>query len=255
MLGQIMDGTPMKRAYQAKALADKFAEQNVAGVILQPVGFLSDSDQLSADIVGTFSKKGIPVVLVDGDIAPIPERSMCDTVEIDNFEAGYRLARHILERRPCGRILFYNRPYGPHSSNLRWHGIRSAAADFGSAADILLYEPDDVLSIGRKLKARKIGAIICGYDALAVKVSSALKHLGKRVPEDVMLAGFDDVGFASAMTPALTTIHQPCELLAKTAFDLLMRRIAVPELPRQRVLLTAPLVVRESTDLSIRNEG
>ena len=247
MLGQIVDGNPMKRARQAKSLAEKFAEQNVAGVILQPVGFLPDADQLSADIVRTFSGKGIPVVLIDGDIVPIPERSTCDTVEIDNFEAGYRLARHILERCSNGHILFCNRPNGPHSSNLRWHGVRSAAADMGGAADILLCEPDDVEAIGRKLKSHKTSAVICGYDALAVKVSSVLKRLGKRVPEDILLAGFDDVGFASAMTPALTTIHQPCEQLSKTAFDLLMRRIAVPELPPQRILLTAPLVVREST--------
>jgi LacI family transcriptional regulator len=49
------------------------------------------------------------------------------------------------------------------------------------------------------------------------------------------------------MTPSLTTIHQPCEDLAKTAFDTLMRRIVEPNAPRRRILLSAPLVVREST--------
>ena len=247
MLGQIVAGDASARARQAKLLAEKFADQGVMGVILQPIGFLPDADSLSADIVGIFEKRGIPVVLIDGDIVPVPERSRCDTVEIDNFEAGYRLARHVMECCPKGRIVFCTRQFGPHSSELRWHGVRSAAADMGGTADLLLCEPDDSAAIGRKLRARKTAAVICGYDALAVKVASALKCLGKRVPSDIMLAGFDDVGLASAMTPSLTTIHQPCEALARTAFDALMRRIAEPNAPQQRILLAAPLVVREST--------
>ena len=247
MLGQIAKGDAKSRAKQARDLAEKFADQGVEGVIFQPVGFLPDADAISANIVETFTRKGIPVVLVDGDIVPVPERSACDTVEIDNFEAGYRLARHILEVRPKGRIVYCTRPFGPHSNGLRWQGVRSAAADLGGTADILVCEPDDAVAIGRKLRARKTAAIICGYDALAVKVASVLKRLGKRVPGDIMLAGFDDVGLASAMTPALTTIHQPCEDLSKAAFDMLMRRIADPNAPRQRILLAATLVVREST--------
>lgn len=248
MLGQIAKGDAKSRANQARELADKFADHGVEGVIFQPVGFLPDADAVSANIVETFTRKGIPVVLVDGDIVPVPERSVCDTVEIDNFEAGYRLARHVLELCPKGRIVYCTRPFGPHSNELRWLGVRSAAADLGGAADRLLCEPDDAEAIGRKLRARKTAAIICGYDALAVKVARVLKGLGKRVPGDIMLAGFDDVGLASAMTPALTTIHQPCEDISEAALDALMRRIAEPNAPHQRILLAAPLVIRESTD-------
>ena len=143
--------------------------------------------------------------------------------------------------------MYCTRPFGPHSNGLRWQGVRSAAADLGGAADRILCEPDNAAAIGRKFRSRKIAAIICGYDALAVKVAAVLKRLGKRVPDDIMLAGFDDVGLASAMTPALTTIHQPCEDISKAAFDMLMRRIADPNAPHQRILLAAPLVVREST--------
>ena len=86
---------------------------------------------LLGQIVAVFTRKDIPVVLIDGDIAPVPARSCCDVVEIDNFEAGYRLARHVLERRPRGRVIFCTRPFGPHSSDLRWHGVRSATLDAG----------------------------------------------------------------------------------------------------------------------------
>ena len=51
--------------------------------------------------------------------------------EMFPFEAGYRLARHVLERRPRGRVIFCTRPFGPHSSDLRWHGVRSATLGAG----------------------------------------------------------------------------------------------------------------------------
>ena len=127
MLGQIAKGDAKSCANQARELADKFADHGVEGVIFQPVGFLPDADAVSANIVETFTRKGIPVVLVDGDIVPVPERSVCDTVEIDNFEAGYRLARHVLKLCPKGRIVYCTRPFGPYSNELRWLGVRSAA--------------------------------------------------------------------------------------------------------------------------------
>ena len=65
--------------------------------------------------------------------------------------------------------------------------------------------------------------------------------------EAVMLAGFDDVRCASLMTPPLTTIHQPCNDLALLAYKSLRERIKNPDLPSRKILLPAPLVVREST--------
>ena len=265
-LGQITSGDPKERASRAKDLTANFIDQNVVGVIFQPIGFLPDADALNADIVGMFRRHGTPVVLIDSDIVPVPERSVCDTVEIDNYEAGWRLARHVLERCPCGRIVFFSRPNGPHSNYLRWLGVRGAAESAGRDVELLLCEQDDVATIKQAFQggrdsirctrggrsgarlSRKVGAVICGYDALAVTAADVLRSIGRRIPDDVLLAGFDDIRIASAMTPRLTTIHQPCEQLAQAAYEALMRRIAEPNAPPQRVLLTAPLVVRESTD-------
>ena len=60
-------------------------------------------------------------------------------------------------------------------------------------------------------------------------------------------AGFDDVRCASVMTPALTTLHQPCKELARLAVETLHRRMEFPDSPVCTLLLDAPLVVREST--------
>ena len=253
MLGQITSGDPKERARRAKDLAANFIDQNVVGVIFQPIGFLPDADALNADIVEMFRRRGTPVVLIDSDILPVPERSECDTVEIDNYEAGWRLARHVLER--CytwgavqnGRIVFFTCPNCPHSNYLRWLGVRGAAESVGAAAELLVCEKNDERCLKRAFRRRDVSAVICGYDALAVAAADVLRSIGRRIPDDVLLAGFDDISIASAMTPRLTTIHQPCEQLAEASYETLMHRIAEPHAPPQRVLLTAPLVVREST--------
>ena len=68
------------------------------------------------------------------------------------------------------------------------------------------------------------------------------------MPDDLLLAGFDDMQYARLTTPALTTIHQPCAQIARTAFRRLVDRISRPELPAICISLPAPLVARESTN-------
>jgi len=81
-----------ERAKQAERLARHFASVGVAGVIMQPVGFSENANQLNGIISDILDKAGIPVVLVDYDIATPPNRSKYDLVAIDNFGAGRKVA-------------------------------------------------------------------------------------------------------------------------------------------------------------------
>jgi len=73
--------------------------------------------------------------------------------------------------------------------------------------------------------------------------------LGVRIPEDLSMVGFDDIALARAMCPALTTMAQPISEMARLATELLIQRMRgeLPTAERQRIVLTARLVVREST--------
>ncbi|MCW5555662.1 MAG: substrate-binding domain-containing protein [Verrucomicrobiae bacterium] len=66
------------------------------------------------------------------------------------------------------------------------------------------------------------------------------------VLRDFRVVGFDDVKYATLVTPALTTIHQLCCDLATTAFRTRVERIADPTLPARSIYLTRHLVVRKS---------
>ena len=74
-----------------------------------------------------------------------------------------------------------------------------------------------------------------------------LAKLGLRVPDDILIAGFDDVQIASLTMPGLTTIHQPCEDIARETFRALLERIADRTRPAREIYLPAPLVERGST--------
>lgn len=88
----------------------------------------------------------------------------------------------------------------------------------------------------------------CESDFIAAKLRNTLLSKFKlRTPEDVMLAGFDDVRCASLMTPPLTTIHQPCDDLALLSYKSLRERMKNPDFPSRKILLPAHLVIREST--------
>jgi LacI family transcriptional regulator len=88
-------------------------------------------------------------------------------------------------------------------------------------------------------------AIVCSSDLIASGVIAELRRLGKRVPEDVSVIGFDDLPVAQHLTPALTTVRQDRVCLGKSAFmmlDELIHNVSISKL-----LLRPELIVREST--------
>ena len=111
-----------------------------------------------------------------------------------------------------------------------------------------LADPLDVEAVRRVMARRpRPDAFVCENDVLAARLLKTLTALGHRVPQDVRLAGFDDVQIARLSSPALTTIRQPCNLIARTAFDRLLSRIARPQQEPLHLVPAAELVVREST--------
>ena len=235
------------RDRQAERLAHHFAEIGVAGVIMQPVGFSKEANRLNGIITRILDDAGIPVVLIDYDIVPPPGRSRYDLVAIDNFNAGRKLAAHLVSAG-AKRIMCLLRSLCADSVHTRFAGVDAGLMRAtGRHADILVAEPDDRESVAEGLKKYRPDAIVCSNDIAAGTLAKTLAKIGMRVPEYVMLAGFDDVKLAREMGPGLTTVRQPCSQLASTAFRALLERIKNRKHPPREILLDATLVVREST--------
>ena len=230
-----------------KSSVRRMSEQGVAGVIFRPVDYYENSAEINFEITSAIRKAGIPLVLLDCEIGEPDVSSGFDVVGIDNMVTGMRLGRHIAE---CGakRVLFLSRARSSVNVRLRQIGIKAALNDMRGTRMVCLRMPDvgfpDLSAQIRKLKPE---AILCSGDIVAAHVLKILAKMRLNVPDDVLVAGVDDVEIARMTTPPLTTVRQPCAEIARAAFEMLMWRTAHLAAVPRRVALAADLVVREST--------
>ena len=89
-------------------------------------------------------------------------------------------------------------------------------------------------------------ALLCATDQTAFEVMSVLRDAGVRVPQDVILTGFDGVLAGQVLTPTLTTVRQPLELLGQLAARLLDEQAGEPWGKPERFRLPVKLIVRGS---------
>jgi LacI family transcriptional regulator len=95
-------------------------------------------------------------------------------------------------------------------------------------------------------QAPEVTAISCYSDLIAIGALQACEELGRRVPQDIAVVGFDDIPLASLVTPKLTTMRVPCYELGEMVMELLLRVINADTVPEERLHVQPQLVIRES---------
>lgn len=236
------------RVSEARRIAESLAAQNVLGVIFHLTDGVADAVRMNEAALSVFDAAGIPVVLTDCDVTGYPVRSRYDVVGADDVDAGYRLTCHVIERG-AKRLVFFMPKFGGTSFENRSRGFRAAVdAAPRCRGSVVTGVPEDVPAVKRMMRRGDApDAVVCGNDRVAAALMATLASIGKRVPDDVLVAGFDDVNFASLVSPRLTTMHQSCAEIGSTAYRTLLARVEDPSLPPRTVSLTSPLVVRAST--------
>ena len=248
---QISSGTAKQAIDSARKAARRLAVKRVEGIIFRP-HIDPRCTEGNHELLHIFRRTETPVVLIDSDVTQPPERSACDLVAVDNIGAGRRIAAHLIAggRR---RIAFMMSGLAI-GSNANWSnrlfGLAGELAvhGFDDGVQTLCFMPNDATSLGALLRSRKRpDAIVCGNDETACCLIETLNAIGRRIPDDIAVVGFDDERCARASMPPLTTIRQPAQLIAKTALKTLFARIRYPNNDPREILLDAPLVIRGST--------
>lgn len=101
------------------------------------------------------------------------------------------------------------------------------------------------------VEAPQITAVSCYNDLAAVGVLRACAELGRRVPDDLALVGFDDIPLASLVSPPLTTIHVPRYRLGQRVMELLLRVIDADGKLEEREVVEIELVIRKSSGAAL----
>lgn len=175
------------------------------------------------------------------------------TISLDNQAAAKAMTEHLLElgHRRIGLIK------GPKSSPLtrdRVAGYEEALRQAQIPLDeALVSHGDFTLNAGYlgasamlKLNPRPT-ALFCENDEMAIGALRRIKEEGLRVPQDISLAGFDDIPMAAYCDPALTTISQPAEAFGEKAVEMLIALMDGRPVIDRHLVLPFELTVREST--------
>lgn len=126
-------------------------------------------------------------------------------------------------------------------------GFRDAAvAHLRSPERVVLCKTADAGTVHEFLERLDPDSIVCANDATAAELMFTLDSMGVDVPDQIRVAGIDDVRYASHLRVPLTTLQQPCEEIGETAVSVMLSRIEQPNLPARDVLLECKLVVRQS---------
>jgi DNA-binding LacI/PurR family transcriptional regulator len=136
----------------------------------------------------------------------------------------------------------------------RLAGYRRAREEAGLAPDRDLEQPGDFSRRGGRAAALallrrrpEVDAIVAPSDLAAAGVLDALHELGRRVPADVAVTGFDDTSAATSAQPALTTVRQDLSRMGAEMVRLLLDAAEDPTAAPTHVVLPTELVVRAST--------
>jgi GntR family transcriptional regulator, arabinose operon transcriptional repressor len=233
----------------------RIVDEGVSGLIVYPIDYEPDPDLFAKLAAG-----GLPIVLIDRHLMG----HAFDAVLADNVGGAFTVVTHLIEQghqRICfvstdnltttsvaERLQGYQQALAaagiPDDPALRFDRLR-VGESWGD--DYRVANKDNVTRIRRFLDRSDATAAFALHDHLALEVLEAARGLGRRVPLDFAVAGFDDDPLAGALSVPLTTVAQPRDRIGREAARIMLDRIGGRRTEVARIVLPTRLVVRASS--------
>ncbi len=211
-----------------RACIESLIERMVDGIIFLPK---QNPEEDYGQMLSMIRSAGVKVVLIDRYFNEIK----ADSVVTDNVKGG-RLATEYLLKSGHRKILFFMDSRKASATSDRLEGYKTALAEAG-----ILFDNDMVAHVGMGENARNVAkeilsrrkditAIFATSDHLAYDVMLACKEVGKKIPDDISLIGFDDIllgphRIGEILNPPLTTVRQDFSAMVGQAIDLLISKM------------------------------
>lgn len=208
-------------------------------------GVLIFSRRVKPEILKKFN---LPIITIERFIEGGTGCVLCD-----NYKGG-QLAADELINKGCKNLIMLGSVWqSKMPADVREDGFMDVCRKRGVNAKVLSSNPEEYKemeyhdSITKALtEFPETDGIFCSSDLIAAQVIQVAAKLGKRIPEDLKVIGFDDTELAKLTTPQLTTIHQPIKEMARLALDLIFDTLDHKEI-NERNVLDVKLVVRGTT--------
>lgn len=223
-------------------------DYNADGIIFAGGGLVETDCQAElCEIVDQLRSNGIPVIALSNQYLDVPQ------VRIDDVCASREMTEYLIGLGHR-RIGFIAGPPNLITSTLRLDGYRQALAGAGIPyAQDLVYVGDFTYESGKQaaltLMARPTppSAVFGSNDQEALGCLYQLRSMGYRVPEQVSVAGFDDIESTQYVFPALTTIHVPMQLIGGMGVKQVLKVINQKDPIDEVSIIPHLLVIRDST--------
>ncbi|WP_408620904.1 LacI family DNA-binding transcriptional regulator [Celerinatantimonas sp. YJH-8] len=188
------------------------------------------------------------IVLIDENI----QDTELSKVFSDNFQGGYLATKNLIAAGHR-HIAYIGGPKYLKSVKERFEGYRHALTEAQLPYhEFWTFYGDYERSFGMQAtlefmaQPQRPTAVFAASDYIAFGVLDGLKYLKLNAPESLSLAGYDDASFADLLTPRISTVRQPFELMGKTAVDILFAQMNAPEQNFQQIILPVEWIERDS---------
>ena len=173
------------------------------------------------------------------------------TANLNHLKGGYLATKHLLDLGH-NRIACVTGPKYLKDSADRLRGYKMALTEYEIPYDTSIivegdYQMEGGLSAVDKLIEKDFTAVFAFNDMMAYGVFKGLKSHGLHVPKDISVIGYDDIYLSEILEVPLTTVHQPIELMGKTATKYLINIIESEEKYCEIPTFSPSLVIRNST--------
>ncbi|WP_300120469.1 ribose utilization transcriptional repressor RbsR [uncultured Enterococcus sp.] len=204
-------------------------------------GFIIASSTISNQALREqLSKNQIPYIVLDQK----KSEGGSDEISTDDFTGGVLAANHL---RELGheKVAVIGPQDAPSNIQTRIEGFKTVYPEFLFVNQPLTREGGK--QAAEKIIASEISAVFALNDEIALGLMYQLKHLGKVIPNDYSIVGYDNSPMSEYVTPALTTVSQPIFELGQIAAELLLERIRAPKQAWARKVLPVELIKRNTT--------
>ncbi len=252
-LAQSLEAAIKKQGYSLAVFhihdLDQIEEEVASLQVMDYAGIILLGTTMNAQEFEPFRKLKAPLVLLDTCFTG----QNVNCVTIANLEGAQTATGYLIEK-------FHEQPGYLHASQeivnfrerkegfyeaIRSHSLSPSNSIVHTLAPSLDGAYGDMLAILRNGEPTA-RCYFADNDEIALGAMRAFKAMGFRVPEDVAIAGFDNISYASLVEPALTTYHVPKDFMGRTAAELLLQMIESHEKQTLRISINGRLILRDS---------
>lgn len=211
-------------------------------------GVILSSHLLNDPLIAALAAQKMPFILIGRH----PSNAKINFVDVDNVVSAQQMVEHLIERG-YKRIATITGPRNMIAGTDRLEGYQTALRKKHLTPEAHLICEGDFTENGgyvsmRALIPEKPDAVFVASDMMALGAMRAIREANLRIPQDIAIAGYDDMPFAARTEPPLTTVRQPVHRAGFVAAETLIELVKNPTSPTHRILLPTELVIRASTE-------